>query len=197
MKLFSKWLESAGNQDPIGKLKQFLIEKPDEEPVSDAWWDKLSHNVMTYVRDVKNEWLIHFTKDPKGIATKGFLGWPDYRNLAYTTMQEPTQGRGYSFAFVADKASITAALARKKPYGHYAVMFRASGIETSHYSDSENQIIFWGPDVSPNNIVQLKTIDEWRGPNRDVFWIAIHRGEEIAKKKSLVETTEVVKQIIG
>ena len=68
---------------------------------------------------------------------------------------------GYNFAFVSGDRSIPQ-VARQTKYGKEAVMFRTSGIEVQHYGDREYQAIFYGPAVSPKEIVYLRNEDgEW------------------------------------
>jgi hypothetical protein len=106
----------------------------------------------------KDGWLIHFCDDPYAIATDGFkYGFAEMEQLGLTTwFKNRKRGIGYNFAFDINYNYPT------NKYGTEAVIFRASGIEVSHFGDEEQQIIFWGP--SARNIVPVSKNgydDEW------------------------------------
>ena len=102
---------------------------------------------VEFVRDVKDDWLVHFTDHANAIAHQGFkYGVDDPRMLALTThlTDNAKQRGGYNFAFEADDASH---LRQGKKYGKQFVVFKASGIMTFHYGDNQRQVIFWGADA--------------------------------------------------
>lgn len=113
----------------------------------------------------RQSWLIHFTDDPDGIESHGFTkGVSDMDKLGLTTSFKNDSSYksygGYNFAFDASGRYAQNAAARQK-YGKHAVMFQNSGVRTWHHGDEEEQIIFWGPDVKPRDIVVLKHYDAW------------------------------------
>lgn len=105
--------------------------------------------VADYVRDVKNEWLIHMTDNLIGVSHEGFSIGVEIDELAYTPGRGTTKwkyGPGYNFAFTADEAKHA-----ENTYGKYCVLFQASGVQIYHYGDEERQVIFYGP--SARNLI--------------------------------------------
>ena len=104
-------------------------------------------------------WLVHFSDDAYSIARNGFsYGMDDMDRLGLTTHFTDhfrKRDRGYNFAFEANSHYAKSA-ARIKRYGKNAVLFQNSGVKTHHYADEEQQIIFWGADVKPSNIILLQ-----------------------------------------
>lgn len=50
----------------------------------------------------------------------------------------------------------------KPKYGSDAVMFQNSGVQCWHNGDSELQIILWGADVDPKNMILIENFDgDW------------------------------------
>ncbi len=109
-------------------------------------------------------WLIHFTDDAHGVASKGLTqGQGDINRLALTTHQGDAEKKygGYNFAFVADSRYARQS-ARERKYGNDAVMFQAAGIPVYHSSDEEDQVIVWGKDVPTSGMVMLtRDGDDW------------------------------------
>ena len=115
-------------------IMQDLVEDYSELP---AWLS------VEFIRPVKNEWCIHFTKDADSIAREGFTGGTPYvEKLAYTNAGQDKSGRGYNFAFLLGDRDVD-----YNDYGNQAVIFRASGVLIYHYGDNQDQVIFWGPSV--------------------------------------------------
>jgi hypothetical protein len=117
----------------------------------------------------RQTWLVHFTDDPNAIAEQGFaMGTFDMTRLGLTTYtQNSAKERGYNFAFIADGRHANWAASEGK-YGKHAVMFQNSGVHTWHSADEEDQIIFWGADVKPSDIVVLKHHrDDWYVQSHD------------------------------
>jgi hypothetical protein len=112
----------------------------------------------------RNTWLVHFTNHPYDIASQGFtIGMDEMDKLGLTTYysNKAKQG-GYNFAFIANSRDAKFAASKGK-YGKYAVVFQNSGVHAYHSSDEEDQVIFWGKDVSPKSIIVLtKEYDEWQ-----------------------------------
>jgi hypothetical protein len=117
----------------------------------------------------RQTWLVHFTDDPDAIAEQGFaMGTHDMARLGLTTHYKKSAKTfgGYNFAFIADSKYANWAASERK-YGKHAVMFQNSGVHTWHYSDEEDQIIFWGADVKPRDIVVLMHRDDWQVRSND------------------------------
>ena len=113
----------------------------------------------------RNTWLVHFSKNANDIQYQGFkYGVEDPERLAFTKGYiSNKQYSGYNFAFIADSGEAVRA-ARTKKYGDHAVMFQASGVLAYHYGDEENQVMFWGPAISPGSLVYLHrdgNTDNW------------------------------------
>lgn len=130
------------------------------KPVSPAHWPTFF--LVDFVRLVKNEWLIHFTKNPGLIRTNGFTkGISDITKLGVTTQLEKT-GPGFNFAYLASEAPSKEAEA-SQIYGDQAVMFKANGVRTFHKGDKEEQTIFLGS--TAKDIVQLSS--------RNTGWVVL------------------------
>jgi GNAT superfamily N-acetyltransferase len=106
---------------------------------------------MSFEKIVKNQWLVHMTDDPDGVADSGFThGMYDLTHLGLTTWytDKAKEMGGYNFAFPANNVPNDAT-----KYGKNAVMFTASGVQVYHYGDEEDQVIFWGRDA--RNIIPI------------------------------------------
>ena len=105
-----------------------------------------------------NTWLIHFSDYARNIAREGFtVGADDIVNLGLTRhYNKGYESEGYNFAFLANSKEVENT-ANSKKYGKHAVLFRGSGVHFYHYGDSENQIVFHGPDVK--EFVLLERVD--------------------------------------
>ena len=125
-----------------------------------------SFEKMDYIRDVKNEWLIHFTHSSEDIRKEGFTkgvysDW-DYRNMLLATLflrNEYEEEEGYNFAYSLKGNDYlnTASNLDNYYYGKECVIFQASGVEIYHQGDKDKQVIFWGP--SAKNIISIKQED--------------------------------------
>lgn len=105
---------------------------------------------MDFNRIVKNEWCIHFGPDSDAIAKEGFTGGTEeIERLAYTRAGQQKRSAGYDFAFPLGERDID-----YNNYGKEAVIFQTSGIEIYHHGDSQNQVIFWGPEAK--NFIPIK-----------------------------------------
>ena len=105
---------------------------------------------MDFNRIVKNEWCIHFGPDSDAIAKEGFTGGTEeIERLAYTGAGQQKRSAGYDFAFPLGERDID-----YNNYGNEAVIFQTSGIEIYHHGDSQNQVIFWGPEAK--NFIPIK-----------------------------------------
>ena len=112
-----------------------------------------------------NTWLVHFSDHAYSIKQNGFTyGMDQMDKLGLTTYFSDNAKKygGYNFAFDADSRDASFA-ARQRKYGKDAVLFKAPGVKAYHSSDQEHQIIFYGKDVNPKDIVLLENSDDgWK-----------------------------------
>lgn len=151
--LFYKLPEHAQRECAEAVLDKIMQYEPQEAP-STAYLHNRRKNLLP-----RDTWLIHFTDDPYAIAAKGFtIGVDQMDKLGLTTYFKNEGGMknrgGYNFAFLAQSRDADFA-AHKGKYGRHAVVFQNSGVHAYHNSDEEDQVIFWGADVSPNDIIVL------------------------------------------
>jgi hypothetical protein len=102
--------------------------------------------------------LVHFSDHARKIAQNGFIyGSDDMSKLGLTTYytKDSKSHGGYNFAFEAQSRDASNA-ASQGSYGRHAVMFQNSGARAWHMSDEEHQVIFWGQDVDPRSIIELR-----------------------------------------
>lgn len=122
-----------------------------------------THYHMSLNRDrllKRTTWLIHFSDNAYDIWREGFkYGIFGYDQLALTRHLDPREkDGGYNFAFVADSKDArlgAKAATQGEGYGRHAVMFQNSGVEAYHHGDEQDQVMFWGADVNPKNIILL------------------------------------------
>ena len=203
-------------------MVEFLRKYADEATLNkliDKFYDDTVNNdpfpptsqIMDYNRDVKNEWLVHFSDNAWHIATEGFkYATDEIENLSFSnagSINKPSEG--FNFAFSADDKD---GLGEGDMYGKDAVMFRASGIEARHYGDEQDQVMFWNKDAK--DIVYLqhdRASNEWlvesrlngntlyRGDIEDVVnWVvnnfAQYRKHLIYRKESKVRKDNFKKE---
>jgi hypothetical protein len=110
----------------------------------------------------RQTWLVHFSDHAVAIKREGFQYGVDVLaldRLAFTRGWRNGPGVGYNFAYLA--GGVHAARAAEAGfYGRDAVMFRSSGVSAYHYGDEEVQVVFYGPDVRPEEMVLLVREDE-------------------------------------
>lgn len=120
--------------------------------------DRPSTFYFTYGSLLKRTtWLVHFSDDPWDIKRDGFIYGTDRMDRLGLTTYIRKEGKkfgGYNFAFEAGSRHAKWAAAKKK-YGEHAVMFQNAGVKAWHSGDEEDQVIFWGKDVSPADLVVL------------------------------------------
>lgn len=107
----------------------------------------------------RSTWMVHFTNDAYSIGRKGFQkGVDDMDRLGLTKYaEEDTKANGgYNFAFTAKNKRNIEWAASEERYGKELVMFQNSGVECYHNGDEEDQVIFWGEDVDPRDIVVIE-----------------------------------------
>jgi 8-oxo-dGTP pyrophosphatase MutT (NUDIX family)/GNAT superfamily N-acetyltransferase len=120
---------------------------------------------VRYDRDIHDEWLVHFSDDAASIAREGFkYGVSDPGRLAVTTNfgKDEKEGGGYNFAFTPDDVFQH----EDGRWGKHCVVFKASGIETTHVIDEFTQVIFWGADAHSIVLVSRRN-DAWEIRSRD------------------------------
>lgn len=167
---FGDWLEDHIDADDYEnfpeKIRRDFETKFEDDYVSYvAMNDPLNAPTSAYFM-LKNKqllprttWLVHFSDNAASIAYEGFKYGVDHPGRLSLTTYIDNQSfdkkyGGYNFAFLAnDRDAYHAALSKK--YGKHAVMFQSSGLKVHHYGDEETQIIFYGPEVDPRNIILL------------------------------------------
>lgn len=146
---------SKGQQDDFKEFALDWLNRNAPEDVPSNQHMELSSKKLLSRRTM----LVHFSNNADDIWRQGFkYGFPDPDRLGLTThfgdkvrMREP----GWNFAFEAMGSDVTRA-AREKKYGNDAVIFWNSGVKVYHWGDAEHQVIFWGTDVEPREIIFLK-----------------------------------------
>jgi predicted amidophosphoribosyltransferase len=117
---------------------------------------------MEFERIVKDEWMVHFSKNSSSIATDGFkYGIDDITTLGLTTHFFNKTKPGFNFAYLAKDAvkhGSTAFGEMNWKYGDHAVMFKANGVLVYHRADQEPQVIFLGS--TAKDIVELENTDD-------------------------------------
>jgi len=148
---------------------------------------------LDYIRDVKNEWLIHFTEtkqDAFDIAKNGFkYGTEEIEKLGLTTWfkKETKKHGGFDFAYTPREAHKNFESRHdSSKYGKNGVIFIASGVEAYHSGDVEKQVLFYGntarniipfyEDSETNkltieNINTDRKIAEFKYPSDMVEWV--------------------------
>lgn len=130
-------------------------------------YEPCSFEKMDYIRDVKNEWLIHFTRHSESIRNNGFTkgvysDW-DYRSTLLATPfthfgYEDEEGYNFAYSLQGNDYLNTESHLEDYVYGYECVIFQASGVEVYHHGDKDKQVIFWGP--SAKNIIAIQKENE-------------------------------------
>lgn len=148
---FADWLTKQLNVD------QYIM--PQEKP---SWY------YMDYEKDIKNQWLVHFSDEAFQIEKdKTFkYGVDDLTKLGLTTYMGKIdkQYGGYNFAYrVEDVKKYGRELRHVYKYttNGRGVIFRASGILVYHWGDEEKQVIFYGK-TATNIISFFYSGGKWR-----------------------------------
>lgn len=140
-------------------------------------------NAMDYIRDVKNEWLIHFSDNAMKIAYGGFkYATSNKSDLSFTGAGETAfkSSEGYAFAYEVQDVYKYAFARRGLPkYGRDAVLFMASGVKVWHDLDQEEQVIFYNKDAKNLILIQQNGIDN--------SWFV----ESVITNKTLVENENI------
>jgi hypothetical protein len=145
------WLEK-NNRELYNKFAKYLYDKIESGtlPIDDS-----EYPAWTYFDNspqiIKNQWLIHFTKDAEAIQSDGFkYGVDDMTRLGLTTRlgEFDKQYGGYNFAYTLSDfpryAKSDQGWRDEYKYGDEVVVFNASGIRVWHHGDGEPQVIFYG-----------------------------------------------------
>lgn len=141
------WLQ-RNNKELYNKFADYLFQKLKDNtlPIPEAEVPAWSYFDSPQL--VKNQWLIHFTKDARSIAAEGFrYGVNEIDKLGLTTSLGEFEKKygGYNFSYLlSDFQRYGYKGHGKYKYGDEAVIFRASGIKVWHHGDEEPQVIFYG-----------------------------------------------------
>lgn len=187
------WLEK-NNKELFTEFGEYLFEKIKNNnlPIPDADYPAWSF-FNTTPELIKNQWLIHFTKDAYGIAEDGFkYGVDDMSKLGLTTHLSEFDKiyGGYNFAYTLGdfekygRSSGWHGVSKYK-YGNEAVVFNASGIKVWHYGDEEPQVIFYGN--TAKNIIPI------RYEGDDGFYIKSKKGRVLYKNEKLPKVVDWIK----
>jgi hypothetical protein len=184
------WLEK-NNKELYIEFGEYLLEKikNNELPIPDA-----DYPAWSFFDDspelIKNQWLIHFTKDAYGIAENGFkYGVDDMSKLGLTTHLSEFDKKygGYNFAYTLGDfekyGKSSGWIGSKYKYGDEAVVFNASGIKVWHYGDGEPQVIFYGN--TAKNIIPIRVDDE--------FYVQSKKGRLLYKNEKLPKVVDWIK----
>jgi hypothetical protein len=163
------WLEK-NDSDLYNEFAEYLLHKikTHKLPISDS-----EYPAWVYFDNdpelIKNQWLIHFTKDAYGIAENGFkYGVDDMTKLGLTIHLSEFDKKygGYNFAYTLKdfekygSSSYGDFSKSGYKYGDEAVVFNASGIKVWHYGDGEPQVIFYGN--TAKNIIPITSGEEYK-----------------------------------
>lgn len=161
-----EWSEEDLEDDPQAVFNS-LPKSVQDQMVRDIY-DDLRDNFPTelpsteYFQDGKliprNTWLVHFSYQAYDISRNGFQkGVLDVDRLGLTTHLHSSEKErpGYNFAFEANSRYAAHAASIGK-YGDDFVIFQNSGYSAWHYGDEEQQVIFYGPDVNPHDIIYVE-----------------------------------------
>jgi len=185
------WLYK-NNKELYIEYGEYLLEKikNNELPIPDAdypAWSFFDNSPEL----IKNQWLIHFTKDAYGIAENGFkYGVDNMSKLGLTTHLSEFDKKygGYNFAYTLgdfERYGRSGWGRSKYKYGGEPVVFNASGIKVWHYGDEEPQVIFYGN--TAKNIIPIKFNYD------DEFYVQSKKGRLLYKNKELPKVVDWIK----
>jgi hypothetical protein len=110
-------------------------------------------NLAQYTLLPRTTWLIHFSDHAKKIMQSGFsIGVSDMQNLAFANLDNQVKTIGYNFATILG-SDASENILKNKRYGKDAIIFQNSGVLVKHKYDGQEQVIFYGPDVKPSNMI--------------------------------------------
>ena len=120
---------------------------------------------------VKNSWIIHFSNQADQIAKNGFSkGRSQFAAIGLTVaskiaddVSDDLKFGGLNFGFFVNSNYNYADKANK--YGRGAVLFQALATNFFHEGDNEEQAVFYGPSIHPNNIILLES-----NPDNEEIW---------------------------
>jgi hypothetical protein len=158
------------SQHPLDKLKKYLTADTKTRALMFKTQGDLpeipSYQAMEYLRDVNNQWGIHFTRDkPSKISREGFTkGTGDISRLNRTKSRVSTgigeEKLGYNFAYLEGDNELDTTTPQRQygsvQDGYRAVAFLAKrGLLTKHMIDNDQQLIVWGSDIPTGDIFPL------------------------------------------
>ena len=140
-----------------GKYKDYKKEFADWLNYYAPSWP--TSNVMDYTKDINNGWLIHFSDNAWQIWQEGFQYATDSIDRLGYSNAGSTKGKsseGFDFAYNAESNFTRYMFNRwgEPKYGNEAVMFRASGVQATHFGDEEEQVMFYNKDAKNHSAKQ-------------------------------------------
>lgn len=132
-------LEDQISEEDREELAQLLVQ---EDPTEAPSWAFFTLNGQQLLKP--STWLVHYTDDAIGIATRGFkFGEPDVTKLGltrYKSQRFRKDSPGYNFAYQLPTD--------ERKYGDECVVFQSAGVGVYHSGDEEDQVVFWGPGIT-------------------------------------------------
>lgn len=150
-------------------FEDWLYEKVENHDLTILDSEYPTWSFFEYYGIVKNQWLIHFTKDAWSIWKEGFkYGVDDMDKLGLTIHLShfDKEYGGYNFAYLLSDFEKYSKNRHGYKYGDEAVIFQASGIRLWHHGDEEPQVIFYGD--TAKNIIPLTEGEQKRWAVRNV-----------------------------
>jgi len=163
------------NVKTIGNLKLFASIVRSSVP---TWYFKSPHEYHYKEKSsVKNSWIIHFTDHPDQIAKNGFTkGRTQFAAIGLTVVGKIADNvsgdlnfGGLNFGFFVNPNEKFTYSSLSQKYGRGAVLFQSLATNFFHEGDGEEQAVFYGPSVNPNNIILLEFNDNDKN-YMDEFW---------------------------
>jgi len=149
-----------------GKYKEYKKEFAEWLEYYNSYSYIPTSSVMDYTKDINNGWLIHFSDNAWEIWQEGFqYATYDIEKLGYSNAgsTKGKQNEGFNFAYNAESNFVKHAFVRGEPkYGKEAVMFRASGVQATHFGDEEEQVMFYNKDAKDIVYIQYSYVENER-----------------------------------
>lgn len=139
-------------------------------------------SVMDYTKDINNSWLIHFSDNAWKIWQEGFQYATDsIDRLGYSNAGsiKGKSNEGFDFAYNAESNFTRYMFNRwgEPKYGEEAVMFRASGVQATHFGDEEEQVMFYNKDAKDIVYIQYSYVENERSCGDE--WCLFGNNEQI------------------
>lgn len=124
-------------------------------------------NALEFIREIKNGWLIHFSKAAYDIVNRGYrYGIESIEDVAYSNLvsrMEKAFKNGYMYAYSIDNIPDDAT-----KFGKHAVLFQGNGIEVYHRGDDEAQVICHNQGIK--NCIYIENNKEYMIGDCDDEW---------------------------